>query len=209
MLLLAPVVFVDGFLRDTLQKRAANGYYLRLLNHELEVQNIVLTGPLTSLENGEFSCFFAKTQQVESFYRSLYLRFGNNIGHRGSIGLFGPTAFIPSRFFEDRPAEKFHKVHHPFSRKPRNIENHKTIINQIQLDRVTRGKKSTAKKDAKELGFTLKRSNMWDIKVFSKNFFWSHTNCYLHLEKEGMLHRWLKYLGSSTEKLCVRQLIWS
>ena len=232
MLLIAPVVFVDGFLRNTLRKRAAKGYHLGLLNQsasvisrflslsilmlciqeyfkeqskfflcqdphpdeELEIQNIVLAGPFTSLENGKFSCFFAKTQQVESFYGSLYLRFGNNIKHCGSIGLLGPTASFPSRFFEDCPAEKYHKVH-PFSRKPRNVKNHKTIIDQIQLDKVTRGKKLTAKKDAKELGLTLERSNMWDIKVFSKNFFWSHTNCYLHLEKEGMLHWWLKYFG--------------
>ena len=58
MLLLTPVVFVDGFLRDTSWKRAANGYHLGLLNQSALVIYFFLflilnTLPLGVLQRAE------------------------------------------------------------------------------------------------------------------------------------------------------------
>lgn len=77
----------------------------------------------------------------------------------------------------------------------RDVATHKQLVSQIQKEKDKPGKKVETKAKAKKMGLTLKRSWLWDIPVFAERFFWSHPNCYLHLEKEGLLRKWITFFG--------------
>lgn len=117
--------------------------------------------------------------------------------------LLGPQSSYPSRFFQDHSSSEFYDVVHPKDRVPRDVSEHQKKITEIEKNKDKRGQKTQSKKDAQQLGMLPVSSVLWRLEVFSQNFFWAHTNCYLHLEKEGNLARWLTYFGIKCgKKIC-------
>ena len=181
----------------------------------LEVQNIILVKSLQSLEKGTFTCFFAPKKSngiflyiyslSVTFCGSLFLKVGDDPGQRASMQLLGPNSKFPSRYFQDNPASKFSNVVHPSKRIHRNLEEHLGIINYIQTHKNCKGHQGKCKELAKQYGLTTEISPLWNLNVFSSNFFFNHSNCLLHLEKEGMLVRWIGNFGRKYgKKFCKR-----
>lgn len=160
-----------------------------------ELEELVQVRALEPLAKGNFDTQFATTNLLQRFHGGLYLNLGDDPGQRLSMKLLGPTCSFPSWFFQDKSAKEFVNIAHPLERTPRIPELHLQKINYIQEIKKIDRQLTNASKLAQNLGLTTEKSPLWEDAVFAKNFFWRHPNCLLHLEKEGLLQKWITFMG--------------
>ena len=160
-----------------------------------EVHRIIFVDALKKLCIGKFSCFVGNSRRKQFFCGDLFIKLGNDIGQRDSLQLLGPSCSFPSCYFEDLAAANFSHVIHPLKQTPRDVSEHRKIINIVQANKMVHGYKKKSHTIAQKSGFTMERSPLRDIAVFSNDIFFNHTNCILHLENEGLLRRWLGNIG--------------
>lgn len=156
-------------------------------------------------EKGTFSAYFFPTKKVENFCGPVIASIiGDDIGQRASLGLVTPTGNFPSRFFETRSIY-FKDVIQPQDRIFRDPKFYKELIPAIHRNLNTAGLCFRAKEIAALRGLTGVLPARLSSIPFANNFYLNHYNCFLHLELEGNLDRWLLYFGLKYGKdFCIK-----
>lgn len=159
------------------------------------MKRIIYVECLEKLTKGTFKTKLFGSAETNSFCGNLSLVCGDDIGMRENLQLLGPTCTFSSRYFQDKDNSQYKEVTNWKNRVPRDTSYHLKIVNLIQTNKETHGKKKHCEILSQALGLTLEKSSFWDVVSFNSNIFFNFGNCKLHLEKEGNFSRVILYLG--------------